>query len=87
MSPTPIRDPNLPGDPAELREIPDHQHIPDALHPHNPVPTAPADVAPPDEVPPVDEVALPIEPPPAPGHNPPGTGKPPGTPGGGPKKK
>jgi hypothetical protein len=49
MSPTPIRDPNWPPDPNELRPIPDEQHpAGQDLNPHNPV--TPGPPGPPDAV-------------------------------------
>lgn len=62
MSPTPIRDPNAPPDPSELREIPDAQHPAGwDVNPHNPVPQPPVDT-PPD----MPSAELPIAPPPEP---------------------
>lgn len=63
MSPTPIRDPNAPPDPTELRDIPDHQHAPTEWggQPHNPVPVS-ADSEPPSTelpTPPIEEVPPP----------------------------
>jgi hypothetical protein len=72
MSPTPIRDPNTPPDPTELREIPDHQHAPPSWsgHTHNPVPphdAASAGVPPYPVEPPVEPP--PVEPPPEVTHH------------------
>lgn len=71
--PTPIRDPNLPGDPSELREIPDRQHPDpswDTSRPMNPViPGAPPSPDYPTGVPPGGGPEVPDVPPS--GSNPP----------------
>lgn len=69
MSPTPIRDPNMPGDPAELRDIPDQQHpAGQDANAHNPVtPGAPPSPEYPTGVPPIHSEAPPTQPPIEPG--------------------
>jgi hypothetical protein len=63
MSPTPLRDPNAPPDPTELREIPDHQMVPEEWigAAHNPVaPGAPPSPDFPTGVPPNLPTAPPV---------------------------
>lgn len=62
--PTPIRDPNAPPDPAELRDIPDHQHAPAEWggQPHNPVPVQADSEQPPTDTPPEVPPPMPDEP-------------------------